>query len=87
MHTFDDFSPNHNPNTFSNFSNLKVLESILNDLSKLRLNGEGGTTFLKHTVDFLGFYNRHDIQSEDVSCGFLSLTFEGRTTNGVTHFL
>ena len=51
--------------------------TILNDFSRIKFNGEGGITFLMHKFYFLGFYDRHEIFSLEVSYGFFSLTFKG----------
>ena len=52
---------------------------ILDDLSKYKFNGEGGTTLLKHTIAFASFHDRRDVPSNDIACGLFVFTFEGLT--------
>lgn len=44
---------------FSNIENIKVPAELIHDLSHLKFNGEGETSILEHTLQFLMFFYFH----------------------------
>lgn len=58
------------------FDDFDVATSIIDDLSKYMFNGDNGTPFFRHTIACIGFYDRHDAPSDDISCGLFNFTFE-----------
>jgi len=64
------------PTCFSNFVYFDVPTRIIDELSKYKFSSDNGTPLFRHTISFDGFYDRHDVPSDDISCGLFSFTFE-----------
>ena len=60
---------------FKSFKSESAL-GIIQDLSNLKFDSEGGTTILKHTARFLEFCTYYEIHCEDIACRLFILTFK-----------
>jgi len=64
------------PTCFSRTENLKAPAGIINDLSNLKFDGDGGTTIPEHIVRVFKFCTKHNIHCEDTACRLFILTFK-----------
>jgi len=65
------------PTCFSHAHDFEVLEDVIDDLSRIKYDGEGKETLLRHGVAFLGFYERNEVHSDDTACGLFTYMFDG----------
>lgn len=66
------------PTCFSHAHDFEVLKDVINELSWIKYDGEGGISLLRHGVSFLGFCDRDEATLEDISYGLFAYTFERR---------
>ena len=65
------------PTCFSHAHDFEVSEDVIDDLSQIKYDGEGGATLLRHEVSVAGFCDRNDVPSDDIVCGMFVYTLDG----------
>jgi len=61
---------------FSHLEYFKVSEDVLDDLSQLKYDSEGGAALLRNAIAFVGLCHRDEVPSDNIACGLFAYTFE-----------
>jgi len=62
---------------FSHAFDFDVSVYVIDELSRLKYDGENGTSLLIHEIFFLGFFDKNEVPSNEITCELFPYMFKG----------
>lgn len=67
----------YSPSCFSHAHDFEVSKDDVNDLSKIKYDGESGAAMLRHEVSFAGFFHKNEVPLDEISYEMFAYTLHG----------